>query len=212
MKKQLNILMVCCLTAVSAVAQNAEKVLEKAASVYESSNGINVTFAANIRYEKQGISESFEGTIQMKGDKFVLITPDMRTWYDGKTQWSYMVRSEEVNISNPSGDELQFLNPMILLRTYKKGFDLTYVGESTADNGKMAEDVLLISKSKDDIEKIEVQIEKATSFPVRITVIMKNDLRSVIRISKIQTGMNHSDQLFIFNPKDYPNALEVDLR
>lgn len=212
MKKQLNILMVCCLTAVSAVAQNAEKILEKAASVYESSNGITVTFAANIRYEKQGVSESFEGTIQMKGDKFVLITPDMRTWYDGKTQWSYMVRSEEVNISNPSGDELQFLNPMILLRTYKKGFDLTYVGESTADNGKMAEDVLLISKSKDDIEKIEVQIEKATSFPVRITVIMKNDLRSVIRISKIQTGMNHSDQLFIFNPKDYPNALEVDLR
>lgn len=212
MRRQLNILMVCCLTVVSAVAQNAEKILDKAASVYEASNGITVTFAANIRYEKQGVSESFEGTIQMKGDKFVLNTPDIRTWYDGKTQWSYMVRSEEVNISNPSGDELQFLNPMILLRTYKKGFDLTYVGESTADNGKMAEDVLMISKSKDDIEKIEVQIEKATSFPIRITVIMKNDLRSVIRISKIQTGMNHPDQLFIFNPKDYPNALEVDLR
>lgn len=212
MKRQLSILIACCLMSVSAVAQHAETVLDKAAAVYEASNGITVTFAANIRYEKQGVSESFEGTIQMKGNKFVLITPDMRTWYDGETQWSYMVRTEEVNISNPSGEELQFINPMILLRTYKKGFNFTYVGESTADNGKMADDVLLISKSKDDIEKIEVQIEKATALPVRITVNMKNDLRSVIRISKIQTGMNHSDKLFIFNPKDYPNAIEVDLR
>lgn len=212
-KRQIYILTACCLIAVNVVAQSAEKVLDKAAAVYESSNGITATFAANIRYEKEGISESFEGTIQMKGDKFLLITPDMRTWYDGKTQWSYQVRREEVDIYNPSGDEeLQVINPMILLRTYKKGFDFSYVGESTADNGKMADDVLLTSKGKNDIEKIEMQVEKATSFPVRITVIMKNGLRSVIRISKMQTGMNHPDQLFVFNPKDYPNVLENDLR
>lgn len=210
--KQLCMITGLCFLSVMAFAQKAEGILDKAAAAYESSNGITASFAANIRYEKQGVAESFEGTIQMKGDKFVLITPDMRTWYDGKTQWTYVVRTEEVNISNPSGEELQFTNPMTLLRTYKKGFDLSYLGESTADNGKMADDVLLTSKGKSDIEKIEIQIERMTSLPVRMTVIMKNDLRSVIRISKMQTGVNHPDQLFVFNPGDYPDVVEIDLR
>lgn len=196
----------------SAWGQKAEGILDKAATTYESSNGLKAVFVANIRYEKEGVSESFEGTVQMKGDKFVLFAPDMHIWFDGKTQWAYMARTGEVNISNPSGDELQFINPMVLLRSYKKGFDFSYLGESTADSGKMADDVLLTSKGKGDIEKVEIQIEKATSFPVRMTVIMKNGLRSVIRISKIQTGQNQSDQLFVFNLNDYPNAVEIDLR
>lgn len=209
-KKQL-LLLFGLLLSVTGSAQKAEAILDKAASVYETSGGITATFSTMIRYEKQGVSESFEGTIRMKDDKFVLITPDMRVWYDGKTQWTHMVRTEEVNISNPSGDELQFVNPMILLRTYKKGFTSSYIGESTADNGKMADDILLTSKGG-DFEKIEIQMDRATSLPVRMTVTMKNGLRSVIRVSKMQTGMNHLDQLFVFDPKDYPNVVEIDLR
>lgn len=212
MSKYLYIIAGVLISSFSVWGQNAEAILDKAAVAYESSNGIKAIFAANIRYEKEGVAESFEGTIQMKGDKFVLTTPGMRTWFDGKTQWTYMERTEEVNISNPSGEELQFTNPMMLLNSYKKGFNLSYVGESTADNGKMADDLLLTSKGKDDIDKIEVQIEKATSLPVRMTVIMKNGLRSVIRISKMQTGQNQTDQLFVFNPGDFPNAVEIDLR
>ncbi|MDR0348080.1 MAG: outer-membrane lipoprotein carrier protein LolA [Tannerella sp.] len=212
MKKYLYTAFSCLAVVFSAEAQQAEVILDKAAAAYESSNGIKAAFSANIRYEKEHISESFEGTIQMKGDKFVLTAPDMRTWFDGKTQWTYMVRTQEVNISIPSGDELQFANPMILLRNYKKGFSLSYTGESTADNGKMADDVLLVSKGNDEIDQVEMQIDKATALPVRITVTMKNGIRSVIRIGKMQTKQHQPDQLFVYNPDDYPEAVEIDLR
>ena len=194
------------------VAQKAETILDEAAKAYEKSNGISAQFVASIRSEKQNSSESFEGTIQMKGDKFVLITPDMHIWYDGKTQWTYLDYTDEVNLSTPSGDELQFLNPMMLLRSYQTGFNLSYIGESTTDSGRPAYDVQLTSKSSRDIEKVELQIEKATSLPVRMTVYMKPDIRSLIRINKMQTGVNQPDSLFIFNPKDYPDAVEIDLR
>lgn len=193
-------------------AQKAEALLDKAAAAYESSNGLKASFAANIRHEKQGVSESFEGTIQMKGDKFVLITPDTRTWYDGTTQWTYVVRTDEVNLSNPTGDELEFTNPMTLLRSYKKGFTLSYIGQSTSDNGKMADDVMLTSKKNGDVAKVEVQIERATSLPVRLTVTLKNGMCSVIRIRKMQTEISQPEHVFRFNPADYPGVTEIDLR
>ena len=210
MRKTIQLLLISFVSISLGMTQNAEKILEDAAKAYEKSNGISAQFAANIQSEKQTISESFEGTIQMRGDKFVLITPDMRTWYDGKTQWT--IYTDEVYLSTPTGDDLQFLNPMILLRTYKQGFNLSYKGESTADTGKMAYDIQLVAKGAGDVEKIDVQIDKTSSLPVRMTVFMKNGVRSLFRISRMQTGVNQPDSFFVFNPKDYPDAIEIDLR
>ena len=39
----------------------------------------------------------------MKGDKFTLVTPDALTWFNGTTQWTYVERNEEVNVTNPNG-------------------------------------------------------------------------------------------------------------
>ena len=210
MNKIVTILFLFCVFVVSGIAQNAETILDNAANVYEQSNGLFVQFSINIQTEKQGFSESFEGTIQMREDKFVLVTPDTRNWYDGKTMWTLM--TDEVNLTTPSGDDLQLINPMYLFRTYKRGFNYSLTGESTTDNGRTAYDVQLTSKGRSDIEKIEVQIEKTSSLPARMTVYMKNGIRSLIRISKIQTGINQPDSFFVFDPKDYPDVMEIDLR
>ena len=56
------------------------------------------------RSDVQKVSESLDGTVDIKGDKFVLKTPDMITWFDGTTQWSFVERNEEVNVSTPTGE------------------------------------------------------------------------------------------------------------
>ena len=211
-KKIVQILFFCFVSIALCVGQKAETIMDDAAKAYEKSNGISAQFAIHIQSTKQGISESFEGTIQMRGDKFVLITPDMRIWYDGTIMWTLLIATDEVNLTTPTGDDLQFANPMILFSTYKEGFNPSYSGESTTDSGRPAYDVHLTSKGRSDIEKIEVQIEKAASFPTRMTVYMKNDIRNIIRISKMQTGMNQPDSFFAFNPKDFPEVIEIDLR
>ena len=80
-------------------AQDAKKILDEAAAVYENSNGLSAKFTINNFSKAQNIGESFEGTIQMRGDKFVLMTPDVSTWFDGHTQWAYVARSEEVKMT-----------------------------------------------------------------------------------------------------------------
>lgn len=204
-----------CLTTgigIGAHAQNAKDILDKAASAYENSNGISASFAMHTRSAGQNTGENFEGTIQMKGDKFTLATPDMLTWFDGTTQWTYVERNDEVNVTTPTGEELQFTNPALLLSTYKKGFTASYKGESTAPNGKAAYDVELTPKKKGDIVKVDLQIEKYSNFPASITVTSKNGVSTTIRISQLQTGLNQPDRFFVFKEADYPNVEIIDLR
>ncbi|WP_455641328.1 LolA family protein [Parabacteroides sp.] len=197
---------------VTSRAQNAASILDKAASAYENSNGMSASFTLNTRSEVQKVSESFEGTINMKGDKFTWVTPDMITWFDGTTQWTYVERNEEVNVSTPTGDELQFTNPALLLRMYKKGFTPKYLGESTASNGKAAYDIELTPKKKGDITRVELQIEKFSGFPASIKVEAKNGVSNTIHISNLKTGVNQPDAFFVFKESDYPDAEVIDLR
>ena len=198
---------------IKTVAQttDASVIIEKTTQIYKQWGGIDIQFAANIRSDKNGISESFDGTITMKNDKFIVKTPDMLIWFDGVTQWTYIPRNKEVNIITPSGDDLRMLNPMMLLQDYKKGFNVSFIGESTSANAKIAYDIALIPKKKDDIEKIEIQIEKNSSLPAKLVVIMSNDVRNTITIKKI-IEIKLQDEIFTFPKADYPDSEIIDLR
>ena len=195
----------------AAQSADAEAIIEKASRIYNEWGGMEIKFSANIRSEKNNISESFEGSLVMKKDKFVLKTPDMLTWFDGKSQWTYIPRSKEVNLTTPESDELRYLNPMIILQDPNKDFKVSYIGESTSSNAKSAHDVLLVPKKRDDIEKIEIQIEKNTSLPVKLVVTMRNNIHSTVSIKDIKAS-NPKENIFTFPEKDYPGTEIIDLR
>ncbi len=198
--------------AVKGFAQKADQLLDNAAAAYEGSNGIKASLVMQTRNDRQQVAESWEGTVDMRGDKFLLKTPDMITWYDGKTQWVYMERNEEVNVSVPTGEELQMTNPAILLKQYKKDFTPTLKGESTTRRGKAAYEIELLPKRKSTLVKVTLQIEKQTEMPASIYVEAKNGTKMTIQISQIRTGLNQPDSLFVFNEADYPDAEVIDLR
>ena len=190
---------------------NAEAVIDKSIKTHLQWDGMDIMFSANVRSDDNQVSESFEGSIVIKEKKFILKTPEMITWFDGKTQWTYLVRSDEVNVSEPAGNELKTINPMLILKDYKKDYTVSYIGESTSANTKLAHDIALVPRKKDDIERIELQIEKNASLPVKLTVTMKNKMRSVFAISAIK-AVKHPDEIFTFPEADYPDAEVIDLR
>ena len=194
----------------AAQSADAGAIIEKASRIYNEWGGMEIIFSANIHSEKNRISESYEGTIVIKGDKFVLKTPGMYIWFNGKTQWTYMLQSKEVNVSPPESEELRYLNPMIILQDPNKDFKVSYIGESTSANAKSAHDVMLVPKKKDDIEKIEIQIEKNTSLPVKLVVTMRNDIRSTVTIKEIKAS-NPPVNTFTFPEAEYPVEI-IDLR
>ena len=71
----------------------AKAVLDKTAEAFRKAGGVKADFI--IKSVTNGLVEGAEsGTIQLKGEKFVLKASEVITWFDGKTQWSYVVRNE----------------------------------------------------------------------------------------------------------------------
>ena len=69
----------------------AKSILDKTAEAFRKAGGVKADFTVKVITD--GLIEGVEhGTIQLKGEKFVLKTTDIVTWFDGKTQWSYVER------------------------------------------------------------------------------------------------------------------------
>ncbi|BEG99390.1 LolA-like putative outer membrane lipoprotein chaperone [Bacteroides sedimenti] len=179
----------------------AKKILDQTSAAFAKAGGIKATFSIRTGGERTN------GVLQLKNNKFVLNTNDAITWFDGKTQWSYLKHSDEVNISNPSQEELQSMNPYTMLNIYKTGFNYKYNG-MVGNNHKIT---LTPLNKKEAISRITLLISKNNYQPQQIIVEQQNN-KSEIIITGYQTNQSYSESLFKFNKKNYPNAEVIDLR
>lgn len=177
----------------------AESILNKMAATYRQAGGISLTFGGTQR-----------GKLLLKGDKFYLESGGIQTWFDGKTQWSYVSQNEEVNVSTPTPEELQSINPYALLTSYKKSFNYRYMGAKTRQ-GKRGQEILLTPKASQDVKSITLNVKENGS-PVYIAIQLPNGDKQEFQVSSYQTGVNLPDATFRFNKQKYPKAEIIDLR
>ena len=101
-------------------AAHARKVLDKETAVVGRPGGCSALFSLSA-----GKGRSFSGTIAIKGRKFYASTAQGKVWYDGRTQWSYLKSTGEVNISTPTEAQQAQMNPYQFLSVYKSGYKLS---------------------------------------------------------------------------------------
>lgn len=190
----------------------AKAVLDKTAEAFRKAGGVKADFT--IKVVKNGLAEGSEsGTIQLKGEKFVLKTSDVVTWFDGKTQWSYVIKNDEVNVSTPTQEELQQINPYTFLYIYQKGFSYK-LGAVKTYRGKAVWEVVLTAKDKkQDLERIILYVTQDTYAPLYILLQQRGQqTRSEITVTSYQTRQNYADGIFTFDRKQYPGVEIIDLR
>ncbi|MBO7337755.1 MAG: hypothetical protein J6U33_03835, partial [Paludibacteraceae bacterium] len=78
----------------------AKALLDKAAEKYKSD--IKVDFKILVNDTKTGKKENITGEIMMKGVKFRLSVPGTQTYYDGKYEYIYVAKDNEVSITTPT--------------------------------------------------------------------------------------------------------------
>ena len=185
--------------------------MDRTATAFRQAGGIQADFTVQT-YAKGVLQGSSVGTIRLKGEKFLLDADGVKTWFDGRTQWSYLTNSDEVNVSEPTPEELQSINPYALLSIYKQGYHMK-LGKTDVYGGKSAYEVILTaSDRKKDLQCVIIYVTKDTFQPLCISMTQKGGNSVAIRITSYKAGELYNDHLFTFDKKAYPTAEVIDLR
>lgn len=200
MRKFITLLLL--VTALGLQAQNAtqaRKVLDKMASVVGRPGGASAQFKISA-----GKGYAYSGTIAIKGRKFYASTAQGKVWYDGKTQWSYLKSTDEVNISTPTEAQQAQMNPYQFLSVYKSGYALSmkttqggYVVTMKATNRARSMKTIVVTVGRNYV-------------PTKVQYLQGKGW-TTITLSRFQ-AQNQSDATFRFNKKLCPGAEIIDLR
>ena len=188
----------CSLFTSQTVAQTAKAVLDKTASVVSNKSGAKASFTI------KGDQMNASGTIAIKGRKFQAATPQDSIWFDGKTQWTYLKKNDEVNIATPSVEEQQAINPYNFINMYKNGYKYTMEKK----NGHFI--VHLTASGKKSISEMYITINQKSYVPSQVRY--KTGKGWIIIDIRNFKAASLADGLFRFNAKDFPNAEVIDLR
>lgn len=200
MKKIL--LIILSIVALTAAAQTPVQMLDKAVAAMK--KGV-VTANYSVKSSKGNMS----GSITMCGNKFRLISSDLKCWYDGKTQWTYSKATDEVDITTPTAADLQMTNPMAAAQGFKKNFNMWKA--ATQIEGHYT--IMLMPKTKSDIKKLYLYISNGTNLLHKAHFQMKDGTSMTLTLSNCKTGGKQSAGLFTFNKSQVPAGTQVvDLR
>ena len=186
---------------------DAKDVLDSTAELFRKAGGVKIAFSV---HAPEGTSK---GIIRLKDDKFLLETEGVTTWFDGHTQWSYLSSSDEVNVSEPTPEELQSINPYAWLSLYNKDYRLKLGKIEGSQNDAMYKIVMTATKRSQEIQCLIVYVEKKTLRPLKISMVRRGSKDAVVvSINAYETGQTYPDRLFVFDKKAYPTAEVIDLR
>ncbi len=201
MKKTLllNVLLLCCMALFAQNSQQAMRVLNKTAAVVGRKGGAQADFT--VSGKKTGTQS---GTIAIKGNMFQARTKKAIIWYNGKTQWSYLKMTNEVNISTPNEAKRMSMNPYTFISMYKNGYNLSM----TTKGGNYVVHMVAQNKKR-SVPEAYITISKSYK-PSVVRMRQGNDWTTIYVNNFV--AKNQPNSKFSFNAKDFPKADVIDLR
>jgi outer membrane lipoprotein-sorting protein len=187
----------------------AKAQLDKAVALLQQ-GATQCTFSISYSDEQTNTLSVQNGTIKLFNEKFYLQTGDISTWFDGKTQWVYMEKLNEVTISEPTAEELQEINPLILVKNYAKthrvGFD-----SDTSDDGLHHISLYPLNNGADYF-RIQFAIVQKTYAFREIRISHRSGERVSIRLEAYRKIPSPTNEMFSFPASKYPRTSINDLR
>ncbi|MDO4510714.1 MAG: LolA-like putative outer membrane lipoprotein chaperone [Bacteroidales bacterium] len=176
-------------------AQNATQIFDRTVAAYKAAGAVSASYS-------MGASR---GTIVMKGSQFRILANNVKSWYDGKTQWTYSTATDEVNVTNPTSQQLVMVNPLAAAQTLKQGYSMS------AKKSGAGYVLTLKPKAKSNVTSVQLHISSA--YVLTKAVYTTQQGSETLVISNYKTKVATSAATFKFDKKQVPAGTEVvDLR
>ncbi len=189
----------------SAFAQGsltAAQVAQKAAAVITGSKGLTATFTISSKGMKS------KGSIKSDGNKFSVSMPEVSTWYNGTSLYTYNPRTSETTVVKPTARELAESNPLMYVKGGGEGYTYAYSNES--HKGKYIID-LIPKNVKSSLRKLTFTINSSDYHIEKIKVITSSG-ETYVDVTSMKNNQVIPSGDFEYPKSKYPKAEIVDLR
>jgi len=190
----------------------AKAILDEVSKKTKSYSAIKLKFSYTMENLKEDISDTQEGSLLLKGDKYILNIAGQKVICNGSTLWTYIEEASEVQISELEIDEGS-IGPTTIFTIYEKGFKYTFYKEEV-QKGKTMQLINLFPEKPDEksYHTIRLYVDKAKKQLMKVKIFGKEGDNYIYKVEEMQTDVQVKDSDFTFNPADYPGVEVVDLR
>jgi outer membrane lipoprotein carrier protein len=197
----------CALVALAQVDIKAKAALDAVSANLKALKSMKANFSLNISKTK----EKKTGTIQVKGNKYVINTGAQEIYCDGKTTYTYQKASNEVTVNDVDPNE-GMMNPSKLLTNfYDKEFKSKFIAEKKV--GASTVNIIELTPLKvKQFTKVEVQVDRTKNLITTGKVFEKNGNIISYAISGFTPNAVITDNSFMWDAKKHPGVEVVDLR
>lgn len=202
MKRIFTLTLLSLITALAALAApKASELVSAAAAKMRAAKGITVAFTAT------GTGAPTRGTLTIAGNRFAIDAPRAKVWYDGKTQWTWSADAAEVDITEPTIEEVAQVNPYAIISSLASRYKASYLG-----NPSQRTVVLTPAMPNPQIERAEITFG-ADGFPSRMNLVMASGEKVKITVTSVAIASSAPPaKTFTHDPAKTPGAEVVDLR
>lgn len=189
--------------AATASETDAAKVLDSMSKAFQKAGTLSASYTMTSDGHKS------QGEMILSGDRFRLTSPLMTIWYDGKTQWTYNSDIREVNITEPTPEELAETNPFVIISMFRNKYSARLMKSAP---GSYRIDFTPRNDANSTVRRAIVTVSSSTFMPTDMAITINGDQTVAVHINSLVQGKNYPLSMFVFNKKSYPKAEIVDLR
>lgn len=182
-------------------ALTADAVMDRVAGIFTKHPSTTAIFSITSN------GQVAQGNMTMCKDRFTFSAGNIAVWYDGRTQWLLQRNACEVNITEPTAEELTETNPLRVLLTYKQHYTCKML---TAPKGQFK--IQLTSKTKGQYIKSATITINATDFKPTVMQATSANGTATVRISAITHGKALPVSYFTYDTKADRSVEIIDLR
>jgi len=191
----------------------AKEILDKLSAKAETYQTIRVKFDYIIDNRQTEETDTYHGTMFMKGEKYKIFLMGNEIFYNGNFMATFMIEEKEVTYATPDFDDENAINPADLFTIYNRDFKYLYLGDLIEEN--VTYQGIDLVPAKQDIKsysKIRLLINKQKTEIYSIIYFGKDGVNFIIQITEFTPNVVVNDQLFNFNEAAFPDVEVIDLR
>lgn len=182
-------------------APTATSILDKTAATFTRPASVTVKF-------KMAGADNGQGTLTMSHDKFALKTAGISIWYNGKTQWALQHKTHEVNLTEPTPDELVESNPFALISSYKANYNVSLLN-STKDYYHIQ---LSAKRRHAQIKRAVLTVSRTNHALKSIDATLSDNSTLTVHVTSFTPGKALPANTFEFNKSSHRGVKLIDLR